>query len=1518
MFRGGIADKSGNRFEARWLTHELIGLLDGGTVSITIEKIGDEEEGFEFVVEKQGLSEWHQCKRQTSATSWTIAALGNAGVVGNFAAKLAQPATQRCIFVSTDTVKSIKLLKEKRAVALTLAEFEKILSKNEMPHWQDLQGRLGKSGQPALDWLDRCDFHAVSEDMLEEMVAGKVAFWFKGDPDPIVAAIRTWVEQDAVFNRAINREMFLAFATGLGFEVKQYELDQTLPGRISNATQAYLESYGLVGCGLFAISRPETHQLVAALLDDAGRKTIALVGPAGSGKSVLIRDAVARIGALGHIQLAFRVDQLGEPLSLAQLGTAVIDVADSPAVVLEKLSGDRRVILYIDQADAVSQMSGRSAQMRRQIVDLVNQASRYPHIRTVFSCRTFDIENDHWFAQIVKEGNTLRIDVPQLGWDHDVLPVLATLGIVINSDNPRIRTLLSQPIGLSMAAQLAASGVKDLRDVDNLSALFERLLAERDRAVQERHRPGWSIYTALEAVAEAMSSLQELVAPIRVLDRFARARDILQQEGLIVVNGQRISLIHESLFDFLHARAFAGGPLTLLEFLTSDEQTLFRRTQVRQILSTERDLYRKRYLGDLAAMLESDMVRPHVRDLVLRWLGTVSQPAADEWEILERYASRQDDEGVPQSIGMVLFGQPGWFARLAERDVIANWLRGTVELQGWALNYLRSIVESGALLASILDAYLDEQPERAGLLLERMHWFNPKGAAPEIADVFIRALGMVDKLEILSPGEGIFEFHASWISQAPEDAARILGASLTAWYRLSPTGSPFSTMFENGTGAFSHLVDLAKARPLQTLEALLPAMAVSMQRTRGPDGPPYQDQVWYWRRRDQGEVASVEYLDVVRSALARIAAEQPGETDRLLAVLEPDTQITGLHLLLETVASNPHALAPLLVRHRNHTVLFEAGWDAAPAYSAARAIAATWDWLDPDMRSELEGRILALWPEFGEAKWALSLLKAEVDPYGRTPEQIRGMALHYLSLSGRRQWSVLRTIGQDRLSPGARERLRAFERKKLDPEEPNGIRIGTVQSPIGADRAEHMSDEAWLIAFGKFANSERLHWALGGHRGGANELSHVLQKRVSAEPDRFLGLLSRIPREAPSAFPSAIAMGLSGAEVTAERTERLFAALDDAAVARPDDRSLMWLVRATQGDRGPRTLAFLLAVATSSEEEEDVDKPAIAETDKPEPFVKRAFQFGHHLDAQAGKSNRGAALREIGGLAWENVESFKAYREIVEPLVGSDMPDYLHASLGPMLLAALKHDCVLAADWISRTSKACLTIFYTRNGRSALRWLDTQRPEIAGPIIETLAASQDPFAQAIGCLLVAQRSLEEMRWIPRVEALIEQGPIQRGTIAEVAVGYLPQKEHAERTISWLRRLFDDDDQGVRAAAADCFRRIDAGDMATYAGLYEAYVGSKYFDAERTYFLHRLENAPAAMDDIVLGLIEKSVTIAKSGKTGRMHGLYQIWDPLLRIYASCGTDTKRLTRCLDVIDTLVGLDAIGSDKLNALA
>ena len=94
VLAGGIADKVGNRYEALWLVDQLLDLFDGKALSVTNERFGDGNDGFEFDVERIGYSEWFQSKRQTSK-SWTLNELSQQGVLDSFQAKLKTGATKR-------------------------------------------------------------------------------------------------------------------------------------------------------------------------------------------------------------------------------------------------------------------------------------------------------------------------------------------------------------------------------------------------------------------------------------------------------------------------------------------------------------------------------------------------------------------------------------------------------------------------------------------------------------------------------------------------------------------------------------------------------------------------------------------------------------------------------------------------------------------------------------------------------------------------------------------------------------------------------------------------------------------------------------------------------------------------------------------------------------------------------------------------------------------------------------------------------------------------------------------------------------------------------------------------------------------------------------------------------------------------------------------------------------------------------------------------------------------------------
>ncbi len=56
-------------------------------------------------------------------------------------------------------------------------------------------------------------------------------------------------------------------------------------------------------------------------------------------------------------------------------------------------------------------------------------------------------------------------------------------------------------------------------------------------------------------------------------------------EGVVSIHGTSVGFFHESFFDYAFARTFLGADKDLVDWLVQDEQPLFRRSQVRQVLA---------------------------------------------------------------------------------------------------------------------------------------------------------------------------------------------------------------------------------------------------------------------------------------------------------------------------------------------------------------------------------------------------------------------------------------------------------------------------------------------------------------------------------------------------------------------------------------------------------------------------------------------------------------------------------------------------------------------------------------------------------------------------------------------------------------------------------------------------------------------------------------------------------------------------------------------------------------------
>lgn len=310
---------------------------------------------------------------------------------------------------------------------------------------------------------------------------------------------------------------------------------------------------------------------------------------------------------------------------------------ESPALVLATTAKEREAVLIIDQLDAISTASGRSTGFFDAIEGILTETRglrERANIHVVVVCREFDWADDYRLKGLLaKEHDRVSVEVFPV---ERVREILAAETFDPALFAPRQLELLRLPQNLSLFLDAGVDPTK--APVFNTAVeLFGRYWDAKRRAVRERVGGAADRWMdVISILVEEMTRTQQLSVPREKLDAIDPEHlDQMSSEGVLSLDGRRYGFGHESFFDYCFARSFHARQGTLLELLTSGEQHLFHRSQVRQVLTYLRDADRARYLRELASMLTDARVRAHLKDLAFALLGSVGDPSEDEWGVWE-------------------------------------------------------------------------------------------------------------------------------------------------------------------------------------------------------------------------------------------------------------------------------------------------------------------------------------------------------------------------------------------------------------------------------------------------------------------------------------------------------------------------------------------------------------------------------------------------------------------------------------------------------------------------------------------------------------------------------------------------------------------------------------------------------------------------------------------------------------------------------------------------------------------
>jgi hypothetical protein len=1435
---GGPADKLGNRYEKLWTISEIVTMLLGFSDSIRIEDPAVQKA--EFVVTKGGLREFHQTKRVNQSGKWSLAALAakDAALIQAIGSILSGN-QDRFVFASGSDARELGELSEAASQAASFGEFQSafLAADEKKVLFDKLCGYWTCDAATAYERLQRIEVRSIGEIDLEQKVRWGLQALFLADPVDALAEMQKIVE-DSVF-RTIERQELIDQLAQRGYALRRLLTPQNAGLAIQSATERYLDGVRKKLIRRTLVTREVANSLVSRL--GPASVEIVLTGKAGAGKTGCVIEVVDLLRAQGTPVLALRLDRLQSATSTRDLGVR-LDLEESPVLVLAAAAAatGRPGVLIIDQLDAVSTMSGRASDALDIVEQLFLEArgvrARTP-IHVVVVCRAFDWKNDARLRQLIPDEQA-QINVKEFSLDQ-TKAILVSAGFDPALFAQRQLELLQLPQNLSLFLE---GGVDPSKPPTFRTAteLFDRYWDEKRRAVQARVAPSPDQWMeVMETLCNEMGATQQLSVPRERLDHISASYlEQLASEGVLTFDGRRYGFGHESFFDYSFARVFFKSGDSLVSFLVASEQHLFRRAQVRQVLVYLRDADLARYIFDLRALLFDARIRPHIKDLALALLAAVSEPTEEEWKLWEELISpalTAIEAGTPNQDKLSamawsrFWSSASCFLMADKHGAVERWLANE-RLANTAVTYLRAHQRhSPDRIADLLEPYVDAGGEWPARLRFVMEWAD-HDASRRFVDLFLRLIdnGTLDAARGPIAVNSTFwsMLHGIGKSQ-PTWAAEIVARWLRR--RLNLARATGEDLRRRELLGYDHslaemLKESSERAPKEFVEHLLPLVLEASDAAVTDDSAPKRDAIWPVLIKSEHPDGEDACLAGLASALGTLASDQAVELRDVVAELRRrDTHVAN-HLLLALFAGGGARFADEAV-----TLLcdepwrFQCGYSDSAHWCAMQAIAAVVPLCTPENRARLETVLLGYSTDWERSK----------DGY---------------KSAGSARFALLSAIPADLRSTSTNARFEELQRKFGRPElAPRGIVGGWVGPPIEKSATDVMTDDQWLNAIATYESDEG-RWTAGDSlKGGAWQLSRVLETRTKEEPERFARLSLRFPGEANRSYLNAVLSGVKGAGITTSLK------IDLCRKAFGQSR-----------DQFGSAVADLLGSIEEPFPDDTIEMLHWLATQHPDPaeeaWLKDAGNgqtyYNGDIYTNGINTTRGRAAGAIQDLIISDADYVARFVAVFEKMV-QDPSAAVRSCVAGTLRAVWHRDATLGAALFERMTLAEDGLLATHHVYHLILAGLRGRFDLMRPFVERMLRSGEPNVCEAGARLAGIAALEHGESAADlVKEALRGSAKHRLGIAQVASANVAQPESREWCERQLRGLFNDEAEDVRQEAATCFRYLKNDSLETYGELILAFCDSRGYQEDSFSILHMLEQSLGRLPGITCIVCEK--------------------------------------------------------------
>ncbi|MHA7630465.1 phosphorylase family protein [Corallococcus sp. M7] len=829
------------------------------------------------------------------------------------------------------------------------------------------------------------------------------------------------------------------------------------------------------------IERPELERLLQRTEEELSSATL-ILGRPGSGKSALLaRLGTQLAGREGVVLVAIKADRLPTYVDRHEALQEWLELSKPLHEVLKQLSKSRKVVLLVDQLDALSELVDLSTGRLNVLMGLLHRLAETPNLHIVASCRDFEFRHDVRLRNY--QASVIELELPAWSTVESVLKKAGLDSALWSKDACEV---LRTPQHLKIFLEHFKSTHAPF---PSYHAMLEQLWQQ---CVLDAKSPG--LDELVSAIAAGMTDNEQLTLPAA---RFDKQRDKVQQllrAGLLFEDGAQLGFTHQTLFEFARARVVISGQEHLDDFVLPRQDTLSIRPKLWSCLIYLRSAGERPYRDEFQRLWNAPTLRSHLRALMIDFLGQLEVPAETEKRWFRSVL--QQEEWRERALGAAA-NSSGWFewlARLQLPHLMAANLETSravlpVLIQGWRSNHEKVL--------EFIETYWLEHPEKHRLALAAFQQLGVWSERSVRAVVRILRQGSVSSAEVNNLAALISE-------HAPQLAPRVIAASLERQVEeISAASEDDSKVIQ----ACEQLLvsrrdwysapDIADATPAEYLDAVWPSFVRLLERF-GAKPHPFVTE--YPRSRlhlsfTPREVGQATLFGSIHTAVLGTAKREPTRFLKLIHEWSR-SQVLDVHRLLaqglrHVAEANPGEVLEYLLGDPRRLII---GGYPDP-HSDSRALIRL---IAPQLASadllRLEG-VIKTWPYY----------------FGQLPPASGQDLLRRMKGERKHRLHLLSAIPDETRSPETRE----FVQKELlalgAPEEPKheSPRLTPIRSPMSSEQMAKAHDDDIQGLFDELTDETEWDHPRRSLLGGSIEAAREFAAFAVKHPDRAIKRMRR-------------------------------------------------------------------------------------------------------------------------------------------------------------------------------------------------------------------------------------------------------------------------------------------------------------------------------------------------------------------------------------------------------------------------